>query len=266
MPDNAGSSSSLSEQIFCNRAAESRKTGEDSAATAVAQKMDALGAEMDKVWPEDAQEVHPEKEEESPAPTKNGEDSGDSDPLFVKPPEFEQINGSHQMKTKCLQMFSREKRREHCMWSFHEHWHKCAQDGMIDPRHCLFMFTPSQLVALMTPTAEKAMKATKAMKTTKTNALTASAAYKLVAKASGLKLQDVKAAVKGLFALGAAELKKNGSFNIADKLTIKIKKKPATKARNGVNPFTKKACVFKGKPASKTVRIFPTKKFKEMVD
>ena len=47
---------------------------------------------------------------------------------------------------------------------------------------------------------------------------------------------------------------------------MKLKKKPATKARKGVNPVTKEPCVFKAKPASKTVRVFPMKKFKEMVN
>ena len=48
---------------------------------------------------------------------------------------------------------------------------------------------------------------------------------------------------------------------------MKLKKKPATKARKGVNPFTKEEpCVFKAKPASKTVRVLPMKKFKEMAN
>merc|ERR1711953_1516365 len=34
----------------------------------------------------------------------------------------------------------------------------------------------------------------------------------------------------------------------------------------GVNPFTKEPCVFKAKPASKTVRALPMKKLKEMVN
>ena len=47
---------------------------------------------------------------------------------------------------------------------------------------------------------------------------------------------------------------------------MKLKKKPATAARKGVNPFTKEPCVFKAKPASKIVKCFPMKKFKEMVN
>merc|ERR1712199_98885 len=55
-------------------------------------------------------------------------------------------------------------------------------------------------------------------------------------------------------------------FNLAGMLTLKLKVRPATKARKGVNPFTKEPCVFKAKPASKTVKGIPLKKLKEMVN
>merc|ERR1719272_739389 len=66
--------------------------------------------------------------------------------------------------------------------------------------------------------------------------------------------------------VAASELKKNGSFKLAGMLKLKLKKKPARPARKGVNPFTKEPCVFKAKPASKTVKCLPMKKFKEMVN
>merc|ERR1712050_371670 len=47
-------------------------------------------------------------------------------------------------------------------------------------------------------------------------------------------------------------LEKNGAFKLAGSLNLKLKSKPATPARKGVNPFTKEPCVFKAKPASKT--------------
>merc|ERR1739845_224643 len=46
----------------------------------------------------------------------------------------------------------------------------------------------------------------------------------------------------------AEELKKTGSFKLAGMLNMKLKKKPATPARKGINPFTKEPCVFKAKP------------------
>merc|ERR1712031_29771 len=115
----------------------------------------------------------------------------------------------------------------------------------------------------------KAMKAMKAMKVAgamKAGAMTVSGAYSSVAETVGLKPKDVKVAVEGLLALGATQLKKSGSFKLCGALNLKLKSKPATPARKGVNPFTKEPCVFKAKPASKTVRVLPMKKFKAMVN
>ena len=60
--------------------------------------------------------------------------------------------------------------------------------------------------------------------------------------------------------------KKSGSFTLAGMLILKLKVRPATKAKKGVNPFTKAPCVFKAKPASKTVRAIPMKKLKGTVN
>merc|ERR1712070_1058703 len=107
----------------------------------------------------------------------------------------------------------------------------------------------------------KAMK--KAMKS---STMTATAAYSSVAETTGLKAKEVKAVVEGLVEVAAGELKKNGQFKLAGAWNMKLKKKPALPARKGVNPFTKEPCTFKAKPASKTVRALPMKKFKELVN
>merc|ERR1719434_157278 len=98
----------------------------------------------------------------------------------------------------------------------------------------------------------------KAMK----SAMTASAAYSSVAETTGLKAK----VVEGIMAVAAEELKKSGSFKLGGALNMKLKKKPARPARKGVNPFTKEPCVFKAKPASKTVRVLPMKKLKEAIN
>merc|ERR1711982_115153 len=108
------------------------------------------------------------------------------------------------------------------------------------------------------------MKAMKGMG--KASGLTATAVYSSVAESTGLKAKDVKAVIEGVIEVAAGELKKNGSFKLAGALNMKLKKKPAQPARKGVNPFTKEACVFKAKPASKTVRALPMKKLKAMVN
>merc|ERR1712113_732038 len=107
----------------------------------------------------------------------------------------------------------------------------------------------------------KAMKAAKGGK-----AMTATAAYASVAETTGLKTKAVKEVMEALVGVAADQLKKAGSFRIAGALNLKLKQKPATPARKGVNPFTKEPCVFKAKPASKTVRALPMKKLKELVN
>merc|ERR1712125_231725 len=97
-------------------------------------------------------------------------------------------------------------------------------------------------------------------------AMTVTQAYMGVAETTGLKSKDVKAVVEGIVTVAADQLKKNGSFKLAGALNLKPKKKPARPARKGINPFTKEPCVFKAKPASKTVRALPMKKLKEMIN
>merc|ERR1719181_513642 len=112
----------------------------------------------------------------------------------------------------------------------------------------------------------KAMKAMKAMKTATGGAVSAAGAYASIAEKTGLKPKDVKAAIEGVIAVAAEQLKACGKFKLGGALNLKLKKKPARAAKKGVNPFTKEPCVFKAKPASKTVRALPMKKFKEMVN
>jgi DNA-binding protein HU-beta len=44
-----------------------------------------------------------------------------------------------------------------------------------------------------------------------------------------------------------------------------VVKKPATKARKGINPFTKEPTTFKARPARKIVRARPVKAAKDAV-
>merc|ERR1719235_2187019 len=107
----------------------------------------------------------------------------------------------------------------------------------------------------------KAMKAMKAMrKSAMKKALTQTAVFQSVAETTGLKTKDAKGVVDALMEVAVTQVKKSGSFKLAGLLNMKLKNKPATKARKGVNPFTKEPCVFKAKPASKTVRVLPMKK------
>ncbi len=61
-------------------------------------------------------------------------------------------------------------------------------------------------------------------------------------------------------------LKKRGAgqFTLPGLLKIVTQKKPATKARKGINPFTGEATTFAAKPARTMVKVRPLKKLKDM--
>ena len=61
-------------------------------------------------------------------------------------------------------------------------------------------------------------------------------------------------------------LRGHGAFTLPGLLKMKVIKKPATKARQGINPFTKEAMTFKAKPASKKIRVLPLKSLKALVN
>ena len=122
---------------------------------------------------------------------------------------------------------------------------------------------------MLPPKAMKAAPAMKTMKATRSTgpkAMTASQAYHNLAESTGLKAKAVKGVVESYVSLAAAQLKKTGAFKLGGALNMKLKSKPATPARKGVNPFTKEPCVFKAKPASKTVKVFSLKKFNTLVN
>lgn len=55
-----------------------------------------------------------------------------------------------------------------------------------------------------------------------------------------------------------------GIFNMPGLLKINTIRKPATKARKGINPFTGEACTFKAKPARTVVKVRALKGLKDM--
>jgi hypothetical protein len=48
-------------------------------------------------------------------------------------------------------------------------------------------------------------------------------------------------------------------------MKVTVVRKPATKARKGINPFTKEEVMFKAKPARNVVKVRPLKNLKAMV-
>jgi DNA-binding protein HU-beta len=80
-----------------------------------------------------------------------------------------------------------------------------------------------------------------------------------------LSRKDVKGVLESLATIGYKELKKTGTFLVPGFAKFVVIKKPATKERKGINPFTKEPTVFKAKPARKIVRARPVKAAKDAV-
>jgi len=86
-----------------------------------------------------------------------------------------------------------------------------------------------------------------------------------IANHSELAKKDVKAVMEALAAIGYKELKKTGVFMLPGFAKFVVIKKPATKARKGINPFNGEEMMFKAKPARKVVRARPVKAAKDAV-
>jgi DNA-binding protein HU-beta len=87
-----------------------------------------------------------------------------------------------------------------------------------------------------------------------------------ISKDTGLSRKQVGGVFDSLGTVIKKSLRGNGLFTMPGLLKMKVVKKPATKAREGVNPFTGQKMMFKAKPASKKVRVMPLKSLKGMVN
>ncbi len=87
-----------------------------------------------------------------------------------------------------------------------------------------------------------------------------------IAKDTDLSRKQVAAVFESLNGIIKKSLRGAGLFTLPGLLKLKVVKKPATKAREGVNPFTGEKMVFKAKPASKKVRAMPLKSLKGFVN
>lgn len=96
---------------------------------------------------------------------------------------------------------------------------------------------------------------------------TKSEIYKHIAEETGLTRKDVDAVFDSLGGLIKKNLGRRGPgvFSVPGLMKIKVVRKPATKARKGVNPFTGEDTVFKAKPARNVVKVTALKGLKDMV-
>lgn len=86
---------------------------------------------------------------------------------------------------------------------------------------------------------------------------------RLAGHSDGLSRKDVRDVLEGLAAIAYKELKKSGAFLVPGLAKFVVVKKPATKAREGINPFTKEPTIFKAKPARKLIKARAVKAAKD---
>ena len=86
-----------------------------------------------------------------------------------------------------------------------------------------------------------------------------------IATTTEVSKKEVKGVMDALVDVGHKELKKNGVFLVPGFAKFVVVKKPATKARKGINPFTGEETTFKAKPARNIVKVRPMKALKDMV-
>ena len=98
-------------------------------------------------------------------------------------------------------------------------------------------------------------------------AMTKSEIYSAIAEKTGLTRKQVASVFDGLGGLIAGSLGKKGPgiFTMPGLLKLKVVRKPATKEREGVNPFTGEKMIFKAKPARNVVKALALKALKNMV-
>lgn len=88
-----------------------------------------------------------------------------------------------------------------------------------------------------------------------------------IAENAGLTRKQVVGVFDALNTMVAMDLQKTGPqvFTLPGMAKFTVQRKPATKARKGINPFTGEETMFKAKPARNVVKIRPLKALKDQV-
>jgi nucleoid DNA-binding protein len=85
-----------------------------------------------------------------------------------------------------------------------------------------------------------------------------------VAAAADLPKTQVAAVLAAVHALIAKELKRGSAVTIPDLVKVSVKRKPASAARPGRNPFTGEDIMIKAKPARNAVKVAAVKALKDL--
>ena len=114
-------------------------------------------------------------------------------------------------------------------------------------------------------TAKKKVVAVKKIRSIK-EPLTKSALYSELAERTELSKKEITSVFENLADIINGHVKRNaaGIFTLPGLLKVKVVRKPATRARKGINPFTGEPTIFKAKPARNVVKIQALKALKDM--
>ncbi len=88
-----------------------------------------------------------------------------------------------------------------------------------------------------------------------------------IADQTGLTRKETASVFETMAALIKKDLGRRGPgvFTVPGLMKVRVVRKPATKARRGVNPFTGENMIFKAKPARNVVKVTALKALKDMV-
>lgn len=92
--------------------------------------------------------------------------------------------------------------------------------------------------------------------------------YSHLSDCNGVSRREISGVFESLGEVMESHLKKGGpgEFTVPGLMKCKVIRKPATKARKGINPFTGEETMFKAKPARNVIKVRPLKALKEMVN
>ena len=101
----------------------------------------------------------------------------------------------------------------------------------------------------------------------KPKAATKTEVYTALSEKTGMTKKQVGTVLDELSNFIKVQIGKKGPglFVVPGLMKLTLVVKPATKARKGINPFTKEEVMFKAKPARKVVKVRPLKNLKDMV-
>ncbi len=99
-------------------------------------------------------------------------------------------------------------------------------------------------------------------------AMTKTQLLEALSESTGLQKKDVAAVLDELGAVIERHVRKRavGTFTLPDLLKIKVARKPATRARKMMSPFTGQEITVATKPASRAVKVQPLSGLKRMTE